>query len=203
MAEFSPTRTHATWKPRVTPVPVPYFRCSVCGAVLQGVDGDVEITMSDNHRSQVAELPYAHTDFHPECCGKPMERLEGISYLEVKDKLDLDYQIVGSYDHNALRVTWKVVEPGYEPRWFAIKTFTGVMTKYVTPKKWPPIVFAFADEDAYAYCDEDPCLECTFRCKRGMEVYCYTPKIGLIVMPLERMVATGSAGFDRVEVPKA
>ena len=96
MAEFSPTRTHATWKPRVTPVPVPYFRCQECGAVLQGVDGDVEITMSDNHRSQVAELPYAHTDFHPECCGKPMERLEGISHLEVKDKLDLDYQIVGS-----------------------------------------------------------------------------------------------------------
>ena len=54
--------------------------------MLQGVDGDVEITMSDNHRSQVAELPYAHTDFHPECCGKPMERLEGISHLEVKDK---------------------------------------------------------------------------------------------------------------------
>lgn len=121
MAEFSPTRTHATWKPRVTPVPVPYFRCQECGAVLQGVDGDVEITMSDNYRSQVAELPYAHTDFHPECCGKPMERLEGISHLEVKDKLDLDYQIVGSYDHNALRVTWKVKEPGYEPRWFAVK----------------------------------------------------------------------------------
>ena len=51
MAEFSPTRTHATWKPRVTPVPVPYFRCQECGTVLQGVDGDVEITMSDNHRS--------------------------------------------------------------------------------------------------------------------------------------------------------
>ena len=82
----------------------------------------------------------------------------------MKDKLDLDYQIDGSNYKKALRVTWKVKEPGYEPRWFAVKTFTGIMTKYVTPKMWPPIVFAFADEDAYAYCDEDPCLECTFRC---------------------------------------
>jgi hypothetical protein len=36
-----------------------------------------------------------------------------------------------------------------------------------------------------------------------MEVYCYTPKLGLIVMPLERMVATGSAGFAEVEPPIA
>ena len=33
-----------------------------------------------------------------------------------------------------------------------------------------------------------------------MEVYCYTPKIGLIVMPLDRMVATGSAGFKEIEL---
>ena len=58
-----------------------------------------------------------------------------------------------------------------------------------------------ADEDAFAYCDKDPCVECTFRCKRGMEIYAYVENIGLIVLPLDRMVASGSAGFNEFESP--
>lgn len=60
-------------------------------------------------------------------------------------------------------------------------------------KKWPPIVFALADEDAFAYCDKNPCVECTFRCKRGMEIYAYVDNIGLVILPLDRMEAPGSA----------
>ena len=62
------------------------------------------------------------------------------------------------------------------------------------PKKRSPLVFALADEDAYAYCDEDPCLECIFMCKRGFVFLAYVEGFGLVRLPLERAVATGSRG---------
>lgn len=199
MADFSPTRTHSTWKPRVTSTSVPYFRCAHCGSIYAGVDGAVDITWyNDGERSLIAQPPYATAEFHPECCGEAMEHLVPVAAAEVSDKIALDYQILGGMNSNALNVTWSVKDAECTPRWFALKTFTGVMTKYVMPKKYPPIVFAFADEDAFAYCDKDPCVECTFRCKRGMEIYCYVEKIGLIILPLDRMVASGSAGFDSI-----
>jgi hypothetical protein len=51
------------------------------------------------------------------------------------------------------------------------------------------MVFALADTDAFCYCDEDPCLECVFRCKRGFTVYAYSEGTGLLEMPLDRMTA--------------
>ena len=49
-----------------------------------------------------------------------------------------------------------------DSRWFGLKTFTGMQHKYVTPKKWPPVVFALADEDAFAYCDKNPCVPVSY-----------------------------------------
>lgn len=202
MAEYSPTRTHATWKPRVTAAHVPYYRCSECGAVIQGIDGAVDNSMTnDGERSLIFEPSYAHTEFSPSCCGKPMEHLEAIPAEEVEDRFKVNYQIMGGMNNNCIKVDWRSIDAECKPRWFALKTFTGIMTKYVQPKKWPPIVFALADEDAFAYCDKDPCVECTFRCKRGMEIYAYVDNIGLVILPLDRMVASGSARFDDFESP--
>lgn len=198
MADFSPTRTHATWKPRVTGEHIPFYRCSECGNVFVGLDGNVDIAMrSDGERSLIAELPYAHVDFKPECHGKPMEKLEVLPSWDLEDKIKLDYTIMGGMNNNCIQVTWSVKDPECKPRWFALKTFTGLQMKYVTEKKWSPIVFALADEDAFAYCDKDPCVECTFRCKRGQEIYCYVEKLGLLYLPLDRMIASGSsASFE-------
>lgn len=203
MAEFSPTRTHATWKPRVTSAHVPYYRCSECGAVVQGIDGSVDNSMTnDGERSLIFEPSYAHIDYSLSCCGKPMEKLTALSAAEVADRFKINYQIMGGMNNNCVKIDWRSIDSSCKPRWFALKTFTGIMTKYVQPKKWPPIVFALADEDAFAYCDKDPCVECTFRCKRGMEIYTYVDNIGLVVLPLDRMVASGSAGFDEFESPQ-
>lgn len=49
MADFSPTRTHATWKPRVTAAHVPFFRCKTCGHVSQ-------------HSTTAEKLPFAMTE---------------------------------------------------------------------------------------------------------------------------------------------
>ena len=204
MADFSPTRTHATWKPRVTAAHVPFFRCQTCGHVFAALDHGGEITLrNDGERSLINEPPYSNAEFHPECCGEPMELLKPIPHEEVEDKIKLNYQIVGGMNSNGLNVTWSVKDPACKPRWFSLKTFTGIMTKYVMPKKWPPIVFGFADEDAFAYCDKNPCVECTFRCKRGMEIYAYVENLGLVVMPLDRMVPPGSGNtsFDEIKIP--
>lgn len=200
MAEYSPTRTHATWKPRVTSAHVPFFHCTECGAVLQGMDGaQPNDLVNDGERSLIFEPAYAQNEFHPSCCGKPMERMEAIPAAEVEDRFKFTYQIMGGMNNNCIKVDWRTPDSSCKPRWFALKTFTGVMTKYVQPKKWPPIVFALADEDAFAYCDKDPCVECTFRCKRGMEIYAYVDNIGLVVLPLDRMVASGSASLEELE----
>ena len=95
MAEFSPTRTHATWKPRVSSAHLPYYRCSECGAILAGIDGNVEITCTnDGERSLLFEPPYGHVDFKPNCCGKPMERIELVDAADVEDRFKLTYQIL-------------------------------------------------------------------------------------------------------------
>lgn len=202
MAEFSPTRTHATWKPRVSSAHLPYYRCSECGAILTGIDGDVEITCTnDGERSLLFEPPYGHVDFKPNCCGKPMERIELVDAADVEDRFKLTYQILGGMNNNCINVNWRSIDSTCKPRWFGLKTFTGMQYKYVTPKKWPPVVFALADEDAFAYCDKNPCVQCTFRCKREFEIYAYVENIGMVVKHLDEWVAPGSASTDDFDSP--
>lgn len=202
MGEYSPTRTHASWKPRVSDAHVPYFRCSECGTIVSAIDGpQANDLINDGERSLINVPAYANNEFHPECCGKPMERLNLIPAEDVEDKIVLKYTILGGMNNNAIEVTWNSKDTACKPRWIALKTFTGVMMKYVMPKKWPPIVFALADEDAFAYCDKDPCIKCTFRCKRGMELYAYVETLGLVNLPLDVMVPPGSATFDDIMNP--
>lgn len=192
MTEFSATRTHATWKPRVTEASIPFYRCNECGAIFAGIDSRAPIeAINDGERSLRVELPYSSIECHPVCCGQEMERLPMTPWEDVRDRFEFDYHIVGGFNNNAVQITWKSKDSTLEPRWFALKTFTGMQMKYLTPKKWPPIVLAFADEDAFAYCDKNPCLECTFRCKSGMEVYCYVEGLGLLVRTMDRMVKSG------------
>ena len=98
----------------------------------------------------------------------------------------LSYKIVGGYNDNAVQVFFDM-EEGHELEWLYLKTFTGGYMKYIGPGKRSPCVFALADEDAFSYCDEDPCLECTFWCKRGFVVYGYVSKLGLVEMPLDQV----------------
>ena len=183
-SDVSPTRTKATWKPGVTDDSIPFFRCATCGSVVQGIDGPNGPTFSGLVRRPDVKLPYATNSFAPSCCGAPMEPLTGPT-AQTSAAFELRYDIVGGFDENALRVYWPSNE-GAAPRWIALKTFMGSQLKYVMPDKQPPLVFALGDEDAYAYCDEDPCVCCTFHCKRGFEIYAYVDGIGLVSMPIHR-----------------
>lgn len=118
------------------------------------------------------------------CCGEEANRLvpKDISGLPVG--YSIDYKIRGGYNDNTVIVQIKSDRKENEPAWICLKTFTGAYTKYVQGKK--EIRFALADLDAFVYCDKEPCLECTFRCKRGFSIFVYNENIGLYEIPMDK-----------------
>lgn len=173
--KFSPRRCRDARKPLANQCPdVVFYQCSECGALFPVTGGQVL------------------NEKKIECCGKNAEHLIPAPAENVEDRLQISYQITGGYNENAVRVFWETEKQEYNPKWIYLKTFTGGYLKYAAAAKRPPMVFALADTDAFAYCDEDPCLECVFRCKRGFVIYIYNSETGLIEVPLDKMTATGS-----------
>lgn len=177
MAEqtFSATRCRDTRKPREKECPdVTFYRCPDCGALFPVTRG--RETPSGSEAREIL------------CCGRRAELLLPIPAEEAGDNLKVTYRITGGYNDNAVRVAWKAKSREYAPQWLYLKTFTGGYLKYVAEGK-SSMVFALADTDAFAYCDEDPCLECVFRCKRGFVIYLYGRETGLLAVPLDKMNA--------------
>ena len=175
--KFGPRRCRDTRKPLACQCPdVVFYRCMECGALFP-VTGGKEL-----EKKEIS------------CCGKKASRLEPTDAQKVSSQIQVTYQITGGYNDNAVRVSWKCASPKEHPDWIYLKTFTGGYLKYVSEEKRPPMVFALADTDAFAYCDEDPCLECVFRCKRGFIVYVYDSRAGLIEVPLDKMNAQWQSG---------
>ncbi len=166
--EFGPLRSRAARKPWPECPDIVIYRCSHCGRLYQGLGYDMPTQ-------------------EPVCCSDPMERLKTVHLEDVSPEITVDYQIVGGYNQNAVRVFWKTKQPEDNPEWVLLQTFTGGYIKYVTLKKQPPMVFALADEDAYVYCDSSICQQCVFRCKRGFIIYLYFKTRGLLEVPLEKM----------------
>lgn len=118
-----------------------------------------------------------------------LHRVQLLGLEDLPEGVFLDYSIVGGYNNNAVELSWRIDDPAYSLQWAALKTFTGMQLKYVTPKKRSPLIFALADEDAYVYCDESPCLECIFMCKRGFVLYARISGLGIVKIPLTRASA--------------
>lgn len=178
--KFGPRRCRDTRKPREYECPdVVFYRCEVCGALFPVTGGQ------------------ALEEKEIQCCGKRAVRLIPKGQEEVKDRIRVDYQITGGYNDNAVRVSWKMESFKMHPEWIYLKTFTGGYLKYINDTKRSPLVFALADTDAFAYCDEDPCLECVFRCKRGFIIYVYEKEAGLIQVPLDKMNAQWQTGAKK------
>lgn len=121
--------------------------------------------------------------------GGTLQRVQLLGLDELPDGVFFDYSIVGGYNNNAVELSWRIDDAAYSLQWAALKTFTGMQLKYVTPKKRSPLIFALADEDAYVYCDESPCLECVFMCKRGFVLYAHVNGLGTAKIPLTRASA--------------
>lgn len=172
MAEqkFGARRCRDTRKPPANQCPeVVFYQCTDCNALFPVTGGNI---------SEEKEIF---------CCRKKAKRLVPGNPERAEDKLQLSYQITGGYNDNAVKVFWRAGKSEYTPKWIYLKTFTGGYLKYIAETKRSPMVFALADTDAFAYCDEDPCLECVFRCKRGFVIYVYGEETGLISIPLDKM----------------
>ncbi|MCD8018437.1 MAG: hypothetical protein LUF92_02285 [Clostridiales bacterium] len=165
---FGHLRCREIRKPSVTCPPVYFYRCEHCGSLFFSMAGEGKT---------------------PICCEKPMEEMVPQAADAYEPEVRLSYQIFGSVNENAVRASWECDDWKEKPVWVWLRTFTGGQLKYTTQRKRSPILFGLADEDAYAYCDKDPCVECTFCCKRGFGLYYYFEKRGLIYLPLERMSA--------------
>lgn len=170
--KFGPRRCRDTRKPPAGQCPeVSFYRCSLCGCLFPVTGGTCQ---------EEKEIL---------CCGKQAEHLIAHNPDTVKKQMTISYEITGGYNDNAVKVFWKTEPKTPAPEWLYLKTFTGGYLKYVAKTKRPPLVFALADTDAFAYCDEDPCLECVFRCKRGFVIYIYGKETGLLEIPLDKMTA--------------
>ena len=166
---FGPCRSRATTKPRQSrPDPV-FYLCKSCGRILY--------SMGDSDSCGEARI---------QCCGRPMEQLRQQDKRVLPPECGLDYKIVGGFNNNAIKVSWSPADPAFQPKWIFLKNYTGGQLKFIPKEKRSPAVFPLADEDAYAYCDEDPCLECVFCCKFGFSFFVYFEQFGLIALPVDR-----------------
>lgn len=174
-----PRRYLATAKPRIDRPPVSFFRCSTCGGILTG------------------SLPEGK-DCEIRCCGEKTERLAPKPAEELTEGLALSYDIAGGLNENCIRVFWK----GKSPEWLYLETFTGGQYLEIKSKKRPPAVFALAGEDAYAYCDKNPCEKCSFRCKNGFVLYAWYENGGLYFLPLNQIAATPGSSEYMTRTPQ-
>lgn len=113
------------------------------------------------------------------------ERFCCVEAIELMNREKVTYSMGatrGSLNNNCIVVNWGQVKP----QWLLLETFRGSQFVYVEHAYKE--VFALAGLDAYAYCDKDPCKECSFRCKRGFALYAYLPGIGVVVRPIDQIL---------------
>lgn len=176
---YSMTRTRATWKPRVTPTDLPFLEAA--GGVCLGVDAGVPATMEGTGRTLVAHPPYEQL-----ADDATARRVPLLACDDLPEGVSLDYRIDGGFNDNCVKVSWKATAE-HPLRWVCLKTFTGMQLKYALPGKRSPLLFALADEDAFAYCDKAPCEECAFRCKSGFTIYACFEGVGVARLPMDRI----------------
>ncbi|WP_350453907.1 hypothetical protein [Slackia heliotrinireducens] len=182
--EFSITRTRNGFKPRISDNDLPFYQ-DANGDVTVGLGGANDIFYSGSGSTVVAEMPYMYLG--EEDGGLP-ERQQILTEDDLPEGVELDYRIDGGFNNNCIVVDWTIKNKDlYQVDWVALKTFTGMQMKYVLPKKFPPLYFALAREDAYVYCNKQPCEECAFRCKSGFVIYYHIKGLGIVRKPMTRI----------------
>lgn len=161
---LSPTRTRATWKPRVDETDVPVYRCARCGRVLVALGAAAASVDTDLWRSTIVRSPYAE----PACASCSPDILQPVTFRAACSADEgFSYVFTGGMDANRLTLSWEPETPA--PALAVLKTFTGLQVTDAARDR--AFTFFLADEDAYCYCDLDPCEQCVARCKRGFRLY--------------------------------
>jgi hypothetical protein len=195
--EFSITRTRASFKPRVSEEDIPFFN-DEAGNILVGLSGDAGVELTDRPPIECRHLPYANLNAGESGAGAGCAQAKLLTEADLPEKMELDYQINGGFNNNCIIVTWDDT-PEHKLEWVLMKTFTGTQMKYALPKKRNRMVFALADEDAFVYCNKEPCVECGFRCKNGFVLYASFKGLGVVRKPVERISMLGIIGDGGLE----
>lgn len=155
-----------------------FYRCDTCGGL-----------MVQHNR---AERSAGTGAISCGLCGIPMRMLDPLPGNETAKSHSLSYTVFGGFEHNAIEVgiACDQDEPveGHQLEWVYLHSFQGGQMKFLSDGVRPLMRFAFADDDAYSYCDRPVCRMghefCQFSCKRGFAVYAYCSTCGLMRWPL-------------------
>ena len=97
------------------------------------------------------------------------------------EKYSIRYSIVGGPDHHCFDVWVDGAEAGeHDIEWIYIRSVMGGQMKIIRPERDAHVLFAMAEDDAYMFCTNDPCIMCSFGCKIGFEFYAYSRSEGLL-----------------------
>lgn len=161
---FSPTRTHATRKPRMMRSALAFFQGRGNTALLD-LDWQSPVGGEEN-------------------MGQSVMGVQPIQIQPVDEDHRYSYEILGGYNSNAIRVEFGTIDrQAHDLDWLVLLSFTGCQVAFLKSERSDHI-FALADEDAYVYCDKDPCEECVFKCKNGFVLYLHCMRHGVFGLPL-------------------
>lgn len=146
---------------------MPVYRCARCGRILVALGAAAASVDADLWRSAIVRSPYA-APACASCASCSPDVLQPVAFRPACAADEgFSYAFTGGMDANKLTLSWEPDAPA--PALAVLKTFTGLQTA-VAPRG-RALTFFLADEDAYCYCDLDPCEWCVARCKRGFKLY--------------------------------
>lgn len=97
------------------------------------------------------------------------------------DTYNIAYSIVGGQDHHCFDVWVEGATAGaHDIEWIYIRSVMGGQIKMIQPDRDAHVLFAMAEDDAYMFCTNDPCIMCAFGCKIGFEFYAWSRSEGLL-----------------------
>lgn len=115
-----------------------------------------------------------------EALGQDWEKVEAKLPGE-SEKYTIRYSIVGGKDHHCFDVWVEGAEAGHHDiEWIYVRSVMGGQIKMILPEREAHVLFAMAEDDAYMFCTNDPCIMCSFGCKIGFEFYAYSKSEGLL-----------------------
>ena len=121
------------------------------------------------------------------CCGQKLSPLPLCTDPDLLEEHRIEFTLFGGFEKNA--ANFKIgggihsMRGSHRIEWVFLQTFQGGQLKYLPQGGSSSCNFAFADEDAYAYCDRPICRmgreHCQFQCKRGLTLYAWCSQHGL------------------------
>lgn len=94
----------------------------------------------------------------------------------------LTYAYIGGPNQFTVELSVEGAEANaHDIEWLYVRTHSGGQIKFIKKDQAAHALFAMAEDDAYMFCQNDPCLECAFACKIGFTFFAYSASQGLIM----------------------